>query len=407
MKKLLKPIGYTFLLIFIFRLGVHIPVPGVDPQAIQSIVNSDAFSIFNLFNGGALSNFSIFALGVSPYITASIIIQLLQMDISPTFVEWSKQGEVGRRKLTRATVLLSIFFGLIQGLGIAFGFNQFSNAQFVADPTILKYVVIAILLTVGSTVLTLLGEYTNDRGLGNGISTLIFASILSRVPGELYQAYENNLLINVIVAFLIMFAIIVYIEQAQLRIPMYYSKKFSGELTQSWLPLKLNSAGVIPVIFASSVFTVPQLINQLMYPAGHEHSEIVKFLLECFTLASKKGVITYALLVVMFTFFYAQVQINPEKVADNLAKSSGYIYSIRPGEDTEKYLSSKIRHLSVLGSIYLVAITVLPIATIFHITINTSLLSGTSLLILIGVAAEMSRQIKGKLTFNQYQSLLD
>jgi preprotein translocase subunit SecY len=407
MKKLFKPIGYTFLLIFIFRLGVHIPVPGVDPQAIQSIVNSDAFSIFNLFNGGALSNFSIFALGVSPYITASIIIQLLQMDISPTFVEWSKQGEVGRRKLTRATVLLSIFFGFIQGLGIAFGFNQFSNAQFVADPTILKYVVIAIFLTVGSTVLTLLGEYTNDRGLGNGISTVIFASILSRVPNELYQAYENNLMINVIVAFLIIFAIIVYIELAQLRIPMYYSKKFSGELTQSWLPLKLNSAGVIPVIFASSVFSVPQLMNQLLYPAGYEHSELVKFLLECFTLASKKGVITYAILVIMFTFFYAQVQINPEKVADSLAKSSGYIYSVRPGEDTEKYLSSKIRHLSVLGSIYLVAITVLPIATIFHVTINTSLLSGTSLLILIGVAAEMSRQIRGKLTFSHYQSLID
>ena len=407
MKKLLKPIGYTFLLIFIFRLGVHIPVPGVDPQAIQSIVNSDAFSIFNLFNGGALSDFSIFALGVSPYITASIIIQLLQMDISPTFVEWSKQGEVGRRKLTRATVLLSIFFGFIQGLGIAFGFNQFSHAQFVADPTILKYVVIAIFLTVGSTVLTLLGEYTNDRGLGNGISTVIFASILSRVPNELYQAYENNQLTNLIIAFLIVFAIIIYVELAQLRIPMYYSKKFSGELTQSWLPLKLNSAGVIPVIFASSVFSVPQLMNQLLYPVGYEHSELVKFLLECFTLASKKGVITYAILVVMFTFFYAQVQINPEKVADSLAKSSGYIYSVRPGEDTEKYLSSKIRHLSVLGSIYLVAITVLPIATIFHVTINTSLLSGTSLLILIGVAAEMSRQIRGKLTFNHYQSLID
>lgn len=407
MKKLIKPIGYTFLLIFIFRLGVHIPVPGVDPQAIQSIINSDAFSIFNLFNGGALSNFSIFALGVSPYITASIIIQLLQMDISPTFVEWSKQGEVGRRKLTRATVLLSIFFGFIQGLGLAFGFNQFSHAQFIADPTILKYVVIAIFLTVGSTVLTLLGEYTNDRGLGNGISTVIFASILSRVPNELYQAYENNLMINVIVAFLIMFAIIVYIEQAQLRIPMYYSKKFSGELTQSWLPLKLNSAGVIPVIFASSVFSVPQLINQLMYSVGYEHGQLITFLLECFTLAAKKGVVTYAILVVMFTFFYAQVQINPEKVADSLAKSSGYIYGIRPGEDTEKYLSSKIRHLSVLGSIYLVAITVLPLATIFHVTINTSLLSGTSLLILIGVAAEMSRQIRGKLTFNHYQSLLD
>ena len=407
MKKLFKPIGYTFLLIFIFRLGVHIPVPGVDPQAIQSIVNSDAFSIFNLFNGGALSNFSIFALGVSPYITASIIIQLLQMDISPTFVEWSKQGEVGRRKLTRATVLLSIFFGLIQGLGIAFGFNQFSNAQFVADPTILKYVVIAIFLTVGSTVLTLLGEYTNDHGLGNGISTVIFASILSRVPNELYQAYENNQLMNLIIAFLIVFAIIIYVELAQLRIPMYYSKKFSGELTQSWLPLKLNSAGVIPVIFASSVFSVPQLMNQLLYPAGYEHSELIKFLLECFTLASKKGVITYAILVVMFTFFYAQVQINPEKVADSLAKSSGYIYSVRPGDDTEKYLSTKIRHLSVLGSIYLVAITVLPLATIFHVTINTSLLSGTSLLILIGVAAEMSRQIRGKLTFNHYQSLLD
>lgn len=407
MKKLLKPIGYTFLLIFIFRLGVHIPVPGVDPQAIQSIVNSDAFSIFNLFNGGALSNFSIFALGVSPYITASIIIQLLQMDISPTFVEWSKQGEVGRRKLTRATVLLSIFFGFIQGLGIAFGFNQFSNAQFVADPTILKYVVIAIFLTVGSTVLTLLGEYTNDRGLGNGISTVIFASILSRVPNELYQAYENNLMINVIVAFLIVFAIIVYVEQAQLRIPMYYSKKFSGELTQSWLPLKLNSAGVIPVIFASSVFSVPQLINQLMYPAGYEHGQLITFLLECFTLAAKKGVVIYAVLVVMFTFFYAQVQINPEKVADSLAKSSGYIYSVRPGEDTEKYLSTKIRHLSVLGSIYLVAITVLPLATIFHVTINTSLLSGTSLLIIIGVAAEMSRQIRGKLTFSHYQSLID
>lgn len=407
MKKVLKPIGYTFLLIFIFRLGVHIPVPGVDPQAIQSIVNSDAFSIFNLFNGGALSNFSIFALGVSPYITASIIIQLLQMDISPTFVEWSKQGEIGRRKLTRATVLLSILFGFIQALGIAFGFNQFSHTQFVADPSILKYCVIAIFLTVGSTVLTLLGEYVNDKGLGNGISTVIFASILSRVPNELYQAYEHNVLVNVILAFFVMLLLIIYIEQAQLRIPIYYSKKFSGELTQSWLPLKLNSAGVIPVIFASSVFSVPQLINQLLYPAGHEHDQIVKFLLECFTLTAKKGVFTYAILVVMFTFFYAQVQINPEKVADSLAKSSGYIYSIRPGDDTEKYLSSKIRHLSVLGSIYLIIVTVAPIATIFHVTIATSLLSGTSLLILVGVAAEMSRQIKGKLTFNHYQSLLD
>ena len=370
-------------------------------------MNSDAFSIFNLFNGGALSDFSIFALGVSPYITASIIIQLLQMDISPTFVEWSKQGEIGRRKLTRATVLLSIFFGFIQALGIAFGFNQFSHTQFVADPSILKYCVIAIFLTVGSTVLTLLGEYVNDKGLGNGISTVIFASILSRVPNELYQAYQHDVLVNVVIAFFAMLLLIIYIEQAQLRIPIYYSKKFSGELTQSWLPLKLNSAGVIPVIFASSVFSVPQLINQLLYPAGHEHDQIVKFLLECFTLTAKKGVFTYAILVVMFTFFYAQVQINPEKVADSLAKSSGYIYSIRPGDDTEKYLSSKIRHLSVLGSIYLIIVTVAPIATIFHVTIATSLLSGTSLLILVGVAAEMSRQIKGKLTFNHYQSLLD
>lgn len=404
MKKLLQSIGYTLMLIVVFRAGAHIPVPGVNAEAVSSLVNSDAFSILNLFNGGALSNFSLFAMGVSPYITASIIVQLLQMDLVPALVEWNDQGEVGRRKAQKLTVFLSAFFGFAQAIGLSYGFNHYANAQFINEPTTAKYLFVAGMLTIGSIILTILGEYVNDKGLGSGISTLIFAGILSRVPQELYHAYQSSTLHIVLAVFAIMTLIIIFFEQSQLRLPMYYSKKFSGELTPSWIPIKINSAGVIPVIFAGSVFTIPSLIAQI-FNYSSENEPVVQFIFECFNLAAKKGMITYAILVVMFTFFYAYVQINPEKMAENLQKSNGYLVGVRPGEDTENFVTKKLNRLNIIGAFYLMAITVFPIAQIAGVQ-HFSLLSGTSLLIIIGVSLEMYRQLSGKFSMTTYKGLL-
>lgn len=411
-------IFFTLFVFLVFRLGSHIPVPGVNVAAINTFAESGLLGFLNTFGGGALKRFSLFAMGVSPYITASIIIQLLQMDIVPKFSEWAKQGEVGRRRLNQWTTYTAIVLGLVQSYGVAYGFNRLAGLGLVSNPSPTKYFMIAVVLTAGSLLLVWLGEMITRKGVGNGLSMIIMAGIVAEVPKELYGYMERNLLnastefnrnllilIAIILVIVLLIIIVVLMERAQLRIPIHYSKKATGAKFSAHLPLKINSAGVIPVIFASSFITTPQTIFSFM--KIDESNQVLKFLQQLFSLQTVYGIVFYTVLLIAFTYFYALIQVNPEKVAENLQKSSGYIPSVRPGKDTEKYLTKVINRLSGVGALYLTLIAVLPIlAGVFFDVSSRISLSGTSLLIVVGVAIETAKQIEGRIIKRRYQGFL-
>lgn len=398
MNKLRNAILYTMLIVVIFRIGVHIPVPFVNVDAIKSIVESDTFSFLSILNGGGLTNFSILALGVSPYITSSIIVQLLQTDLSKTVTSWSEQGRVGHVKTKRLTLVLSAIFGFLQAMGLTVGFSHY-NHDFIQNPSISKYLIIALTMTVGSLILTWVGEFIDDKGLASGISLVIFGGIISRIPSELSTIYQNGLTWKAVLSFVILITIIVFVEQSQLRLPLYYSKKSLDCDYLTWLPIKINVAGIIPVILAGSLFSVVPLMDSVLF--SDARPDWMTFVLECFTLASKKGVIVYGLLIVVFTLFYSHVQLNPERVAEHLGKANGYIVGVRPGLDTEKYVSKKLNKLSFISSLYLILVSVVPITAMLGLQ-QSSVLSGTTMLILIGVSVEIYRNIKGKQAVGKY-----
>ncbi|WP_314111478.1 preprotein translocase subunit SecY [uncultured Granulicatella sp.] len=411
---------YTLMVLVVFRIGTHITVPGVNASAIESFASSGFFGILNTFSGGALSNFSIFSMGVSPYITASIVVQLLQMDILPTFVEWSKQGEVGRRKLNTATRYLTIVIGFFQAFAISFGFNAYANYGLINNPGISTYLLIALVLTAGTMFVTWLGDMITVNGISNGVSIIIFAGIVARMPHDIYEFYVNQLHGKVdeelyraygftaalAVAILLVVMLVVYIEQAQRRLPISYSKRPTGASEASWLPLKINSAGVIPVIFASSFIALPQTVLSAVHGQYSEESWY-QVATNIFDYQKPAGASLYIFLIVVFTYFYAFVQVNPEKVAENLQKQGGYILSVRPGKDTEHYISGMLLRLSTVGALYLGGISLLPMvaAALWNLP-RGLMLGGTNLLIVVGVALEISRQIEGRAIKRKYKGFI-
>ena len=411
---------YTLMVLVVFRIGTHITVPGVNASAIESFASSGFFGILNTFSGGALSNFSIFSMGVSPYITASIVVQLLQMDILPTFVEWSKQGEVGRRKLNTATRYLTIVIGFFQAFAISFGFNAYANYGLINNPGISTYLLIALVLTAGTMFVTWLGDMITVNGISNGVSIIIFAGIVARMPHDIYEFYVNQLQGKVdeelyraygftaalAVAILLVVMLVVYIEQAQRRLPISYSKRPTGASEASWLPLKINSAGVIPVIFASSFIALPQTVLSAVHGQYSEESWY-QVATNIFDYQKPAGASLYIFLIVVFTYFYAFVQVNPEKVAENLQKQGGYILSVRPGKDTEHYISGMLLRLSTVGALYLGGISLLPMiaAALWNLP-RGLMLGGTNLLIVVGVALEISRQIEGRAIKRKYKGFI-
>ena len=411
---------YTLMLLVVFRIGTHITVPGVNASAIESFASSGFFGILNTFSGGALSNFSIFSMGVSPYITASIVVQLLQMDILPTFVEWSKQGEVGRRKLNTATRYLTIVIGFFQAFAISFGFNAYANYGLINNPGISTYLLIALVLTAGTMFVTWLGDMITVNGISNGVSIIIFAGIVARMPHDIYEFYVNQLqgkadeelyraygfTAALAVAILLVVMLVVYIEQAQRRLPISYSKRPTGASEASWLPLKINSAGVIPVIFASSFIALPQTVLSAVHGQYSEESWY-QVATNIFDYQKPAGASLYIFLIVVFTYFYAFVQVNPEKVAENLQKQGGYILSVRPGKETEHYISGMLLRLSTVGALYLGGISLLPMiaAALWNLP-RGLMLGGTNLLIVVGVALEISRQIEGRAIKRKYKGFI-
>ena len=410
---------YTLIVLIVFRLGTFIPVPNVDATALQQSDNN-LIGFMNTFGGGALANFSILALGIMPYITASIIMQLLQMDVVPKFSEWAKQGDVGRRKLAQFTRYFTIVLAFIQAIAMSFGFNKMYGGSLIKADGISTYIIIAVVLTAGTSFLLWLGEKITEKGVGNGISIIIFAGIVAGIPNAANQLYATQiqdagdaLFIRLAIMVLLLLVIVavtvgvIYVQEALRKIPIQYAKRVSGRgqttaAQQTHLPLKLNAAGVIPVIFAVAFFMTPQSIAGFF-----GDNSTTNTIIRVFDYTNPIGMTLYVGLIVAFTFFYAFIQVNPENVADNLKKQGAYIPGIRPGANTEKYLTSTLYRLTTVGAIFLSLVAVMPIVFINLANLPQSLqIGGTSLLIVVGVALESMKQLESQLVKRHYKGFM-
>ena len=414
-KEVRNKIFFTLAMLVIFKIGTYIPAPGVNPEAFNHPQGSQgATELLNTFGGGALKRFSIFAMGIMPYITASIVMQLLQMDIVPKFTEWAKQGEMGRRKINNVTRYFAIILAFIQSIGMAFQFNNYLKGQLIIEKSVMSYLLIAVVLTAGTAFLIWLGDQITQFGVGNGISLIIFAGILSTLPSSLEQFSQSVFvgqddtslawlkILGLIVALILLTVGAIFVLEAKRKIPIQYAKKQSAQRLGSqatYLPLKVNSAGVIPVIFAMAFFLLPRTLT-LFFPKAEWAQNIA----DTANPSSNIGMIIYVVLIIAFAYFYAFVQVNPEKMADNLKKQGSYVPGIRPGEQTKKYITKVLYRLTFVGSIFLAAIAILPIiATKFMGLPQSIQIGGTSLLIVIGVAIETMKTLEAQVTQKEYK----
>ncbi|WHI70589.1 preprotein translocase subunit SecY [Staphylococcus epidermidis] len=414
-KEVRNKIFFTLAMLVIFKIGTYIPAPGVNPEAFNHPQGSQgATELLNTFGGGALKRFSIFAMGIMPYITASIVMQLLQMDIVPKFTEWAKQGEMGRRKINNVTRYFAIILAFIQSIGMAFQFNNYLKGQLIIEKSVMSYLLIAVVLTAGTAFLIWLGDQITQFGVGNGISLIIFAGILSTLPSSLEQFAQSVFvgqddtslawlkILGLIVALILLTVGAIFVLEAKRKIPIQYAKKQSAQRLGSqatYLPLKVNSAGVIPVIFAMAFFLLPRTLT-LFFPKAEWAQNIA----DTANPSSNIGMIIYVVLIIAFAYFYAFVQVNPEKMADNLKKQGSYVPGIRPGEQTKKYITKVLYRLTFVGSIFLATIAILPIiATKFMGLPQSIQIGGTSLLIVIGVAIETMKTLEAQVTQKEYK----
>lgn len=415
-KDIRNKILFTLGVLIVFRLGAYITVPGVNAKALEQVASSGLVGILDTFSGGGLTNYSIFAMGVSPYITAQIIIQLLQMDIVPKFVEWSKQGEVGRRKLNQATRYLTIVLAFAQSIGITAGFNYLSSMNLVEQPNAQTFMTIGLILTAGTMLTTWMGDMITERGIGNGVSMIIFAGIIARTPVGIKQIYTDQFVNTpksdwgqsflyvglLLIAIIAIIVFVTWVQQASLKIPIQYTRRASGAPDSSYLPLKVNVAGVIPVIFASSFISTPQTIL-MAFADKYSQTGWYEVMKDIFNMQTTPGAILYTVLIVLFTFFYAFVQVNPEKLAENLQKQGSYIPGVWPGRETQSYVSQVLMRLSVVGALFLGLVALIPLIASNVWGLDESIgLGGTSLLIVVGVAIELVNQIEGLMMKQEY-----
>lgn len=404
-KDIRKRLGFTLFGLLIFALGTTIPVPGTK----GAISNLGLWELYNAIGGGALKNFSIFALGVMPYISASIITGILQMDIIPYFTELKESGEQGRQKINQINRYIGVALAFIQGFAMAF--------TFVKDAGTLEYLKIAVILTAGTAFLLWLGDQITQKGIGNGISLLIMAGIIYTVPKMFIDTFTSlvldrtgSLFVGIIgyfifvLVYLLIIVGIVFEENSERRIPIQYSNRTNSAYgaKQNYIPFKLNSASVMPVIFASVILTIPTFISGLL----GESSKFSVFVSKYINYTTPTGFVLYIILIFVFGFFYTNMQINPKELAKNLNKSGGYIPGIRPGTDTEKYIKKILNRITFLGSTFIALIAALPI--IFSSFINTGLptsvtVGGTGVLIVVGVAIETYKQLESSLINRNYK----
>ncbi|MBS4175691.1 preprotein translocase subunit SecY [Bacillus sp. FJAT-49736] len=414
-----RKVIFTLLMLVVFRIGAFIPVPFVNAAALEANDQSGFFSILNTFGGGALYKFSLFAMGIMPYITASIIVQLLQMDVVPKFTEWSKQGEVGRRKLAQFTRYFTIILAFIEGIGMSYGFNSMTQGQLILNPNWGTYLIIAVVLTAGTAFLMWLGEQITAYGVGNGISILIAAGIVARVPSMITQIFEQQfknagqqLFLKIVILLLIVLVVIaivvgvIFVQQALRKIPIQYAQRLAGRSPvggqSTHLPLKVNAAGVIPVIFAVSFIVAPRTIASFF--GSNNVTDTIQWV---FDYTKPVGAVIYVALIIAFTYFYAFVQVNPEQMADNLKKQGGYIPGIRPGKSTQEYLTRVLYRLTFVGSIFLAVVSILPVLFTDLAGLPPAVqIGGTSLLVMIGVALDTMKQLESQLVKRHYKGFI-
>lgn len=411
---------FTLLMLIVFRIGTFIPVPNVDADVLKATDEFNLVGFLNTFGGGALKNFSIFAMGIMPYITASIIVQLLQMDVVPKFAEWAKQGEVGRRKLAQFTRYFTIGLGFVQSFAMSYGFNQYYGGTLIKDTSVASYLTISVVLTAGTAFLLWLSEQITAHGVGNGISIIIFAGIVAAIPNAVNQIFAqkiegagDQLFINIAIMALLVLVLlavvvgVIYVQQALRKIPIQYAKRVAGRTPQvggqqTHLPLKVNAAGVIPVIFAVAFIVTPQTLATFF-----GQNSVTTWITNNLQQTQPIGMTLYIILIIAFTYFYAFIQVNPENVADNLKKQGAYIPGIRPGNDTQTYLTKVLYRLTFVGAIFLVVISVMPILFIKFMNLpDAAQIGGTSLIIVVGVALETMKQLESQLVKRHYKGFM-
>ena len=407
-----KKLAFTAAMLALYRLGAYIPAPGVDVQAVKEIQDnfggSNILGFLNLFSGGSLSRLSLFALGIMPYITASIILQLLTV-VVPSLERLQKEGEVGQQKITQYTRYLTVGLAFFQSLGYVFLFRSFGNeagTSVVGTLTFGKLFLIVICLTAGCTLLMWLGELITQRGVGNGISLMIFASIASSIPSGITKWWDSPDQVFVVMMPFIALAVIVaivFVQEGQRRIPVQYAKRVVGRKMTSggstYLPLRVNMAGVIPVIFAASIMAFPPTIGQLLNtPAALDFAAF-------FSPNSWAYVVGEVFFIIIFTYFYTAVTFNPVDQADNLKKYGGFIPGVRPGRPTAEYLDRILSRLTFPGALYLGAVAALPTILISQTSANFYF-GGTSILIVIGVALDTVKQLEAQLMMRNYEGFL-
>jgi preprotein translocase subunit SecY len=407
---------FTLLMLVVFRIGSNIPVPNIDRSVLSEMFTGETglFDLFDLFSGGSFSNFTIFALSITPYITASIIVQLLTIAF-PYFERLAKEGMEGRKKMAQITRYMTVVLALVQAIGLTVGLFR----QAVIDTGVFSIIVVVLVLTAGTAFLMWLGEQINERGIGNGISLLIFGGIVARIPSgvrTVVTSYQDGALTLVTIILLIIAAVlvtagVVLIQEGQRRIPVQYAKRvvgrkmYGGQSTH--IPIKVNQSGVIPIIFALSILQFPLTITYFMSSDNAFSVWVTKWL----SPSGNPGVWVYGvlnvILIIFFTYFYTGITFNPQEVANNMKANGGFIPGIRPGKATEDYLNKVMSRVTIVGAIFLALIATLP--TILGVMIPTLKgihFGGTSLLIAVGVALDTVRQLENQMLMRNYQGFL-
>jgi preprotein translocase subunit SecY len=407
-----RKVVFVALLLVVFRIGAHIPIPGVDPIALQSLFQQNqVLGLLNVFSGGALENFSIVMLGVGPYITASIIFQLLQL-IVPKLEEMAKEGGAAQQKITQWTRLLAVPLATIQGYGTITLLQRASGNQILsASLSVFDWVIILTVITAGSIFLLWLGELISEKGIGNGVSLIIFAGIIASLPSALQQiviSFDSSQLPTILgflfVAFLTIVGV-VFVTEGQRNIPISHARHYSAQGQKSHLPMRVNQAGVIPIIFAISIVLAPSLIAQYLLQYNIVWlNGFLTWVIQTFNNKLIYGLIYFAM-VVVFTYFYTAVVFHPDRIAENLQRGGSFIPGVRPGKATAEYLKMISNRILLLGSLFLGGIAVLPLIlqAFASGSVQNLAIGGTSLLIVVSVAIETVKQIEAQLTLRDYE----
>ena len=423
-----KKVLFTVLMIAVYRFGSALRVPGVDPAAVaqlkEAAKSQGALGFLNLFSGGAFGSFSIFALGIMPYITSSIIMQVLNVVI-PKLQEWQEMGAVGQRKITQTTRYVAIVIALLQGAGLTFIFGQGNGSAFfgaaaqapdvvLLDPFMPRALLVIPTLVAGTALLMWVGELISQRGVSNGMSVLIFASVVSGLPYSYYSILQSKkfVVFAVLVAVSIgVLVAVVRVELGQRRIPVQFAKRVVGRrMTQgqsTYIPLKVNQAGIVPIIFASSVLLLPVLLSNILGSAEGWRGSIAGFVNDYLVNSQNLVyIIAFSIMIVMFAYFYNSIAFDPIRQADQLRKQGGFIPGIRPGPQTERYLAKTVNRITLPGALFVATIAILPYIILWVGDVQSFPFAGTTVLIAVGVALELMRQIDSQLMLRNYEGFL-